>query len=349
MSFLSSYNVNDLIKKKKYDKLKKLISSKKEAIRYKTFLSLSQHVHDPQIEEILIPLLNDSDYLIKTLAIAKFRKFEGEENLANLDKALSLGTQSEKIEILKIVEEHVHYLGDDLTSFIVKALSDRYDSVVIEALKLAAKVKNLIIFETVVEKLKTQKHHIRCEVVKTLGEFGDNKSMNVLIDLLIDKNPQVRSVARETLIQAASAKGSKAKILKIIEESKVNLIIANLSGSVHDKVKALKEIEVSKLDFAIPYIEKLLADKYKHVRLEAVKTLGILNKPETMPLIAKLLRDDFWDVRREAIWALGKFNEKETLEYLETALIDKNKNIRAEAFKVIEAVKVRFARLDKHP
>ena len=342
MSILLSNKINSLVKEKEYSKLEELISSSKGTTRYKIFLSLSAYKDDPQIKKLLTPLLNDSNYRVRTLAMAKFTDFKGKEKLDKLDKVLKLGSRAEKIEILRIVSNHSENLRDDLTAFVITALSDKHDSVVIEALKLASKLKNPIIFETIVAKLKTEKHPIRCEIAKTLGIFGDERSIDILMSLLADKNYQVRLIAEETLTQLRSP-----KILKSIYDSKFDILAAKLSGTMQIKLKTLKEIQKSNLDFTIPLVEKLLFDKYKAVRAEALKTLGILNKPETIPLIAKLLEDRFWDIRKEAVLALGKFAEKKALEYLEIALNDKNTNVRNTAAEKIESVKVRLARLKR--
>ena len=342
MSIFIFGNINSLIKGKKYSKLKKLLSSHNETVRYKTFLSLSHHVDDPEIEKLLTPFIEDSDCRVRTLAMIKFADSRAKENLGNLDNIFSLGTPAEKMEILKIVAENETILHDDLTPFMVTALSDKYDLVVIKALKLAVELKNSIVFEAVIARLHNKKHIIRCEVAKTLGEYGDDQSVDALIGLLIDIDPQVRLTAKEILTQLSSSKNLKSKILESIQNSKFALIAANLSGSMQNKIKALKEIQTHKLDFTAPMVEKLLSDKYKLVRLEAVKTLGILSKPETIPAIVRLLEDQFGDVRVEAVLALGKCAGKKSLEYLDLVQNDKNKNMKM----AVKSIKARFAKLE---
>jgi HEAT repeat protein len=286
--------------------------------------------------------LNDSDYHVRALAMVKISGFTGKENLDDLHKVLKLGSRDEKIEILRTLTADSENLRDDLASFVVMALSDKHDQVVVEALKLASKLENPIVFDAIVAKLKTEKHHVRCEIAKTLGKIGGEKSIEVLLSLLADKNYQVRLTAEKTLTLLHSS-----KTLKSVQELKLTLMTVKLAGTMQGKLKALKEIRTAKLNFTIPLMEKLVSDEFKSVRLEAVKTLSVLNKSEAMSAIAKFLEDKFWDVRKEAVLALGKFAEKKSLEYLELALNDENTNVRVAAAETIELVKMRLARLGR--
>lgn len=148
----------------------------------------------------------------------------------------------------------------------------------------------------------------RNNAAQGLGRLGDERGIALLIPLLHDENPYVRSAA----VSALGETGDKRAL---------NPLIAALqdpdSWVVQLAFNALSQFESYSTDLLVAHLE----DKNRDTRRNAAAALGRLNDQQVITALMKALHDSDVGVRRNAARSLGKLRAVEAVEAL-IALLD---------------------------
>ena len=156
--------------------------------------------------------------------------------------------------------------------------------------------------------------YIREAAAKALGEIGDARAIEPLIDALKDESEYVRSAAAEAL--------DKLGWQPDTEERKAAYWAAKQEW---DKC----------VEIGAPAVEPLIiALKDWRVREAAAEALGKIGAPAVEPLI-DALRDKSEDVRKAAAEALGEIGDVRAVEPLIAALKDKDDDVREAAAEAL--------------
>ncbi|MFX1451304.1 MAG: HEAT repeat domain-containing protein, partial [Promethearchaeota archaeon] len=160
---------------------------------------------------------------------------------------------------------------------------------------------------------------VRKEAIKILGEIGGKRSFPTLVQASKDKDNRIRAEAAFAI--GKNTEGREHHLIELLNDENVDVKIA--------AIISIRNIDgVTK---AIDSLVKLLADPDERVRIELIKTLGILGDKKSAKDIAQFLNDKSEMIRLDTIKTLGKLEYAEVVDSLIELLKDKNSFIRREA------------------
>ena len=161
---------------------------------------------------------------------------------------------------------------------------------------------------------------VRREAVVTLGEMGDERCVEPIVNALRDGDWQVREAA----VEAIAGVGSPAVelLIRYIRDWESRKYVIQAMGKVNDE---------RVLD---PLVSMLHNDEFKD---DATRALVALGKPAVPKLIAALSdKEEF--VRKQAILALGEIKDSEAVDPLIALLHDQDWFTRLTAAAALEKV-----------
>ena len=132
-----------------------------------------------------------------------------------------------------------------------------------------------------------------------LGEVGDPASMQVLMDTLQSRNPQVRLWCAESLLRM----GYSAPADDLIAE--MDRQFESPDGAI--RKKAIDTVSQFNRAGVVPLLTRALKDSNGDVRIAALIGFGNLRNPEYIPLLQPLLNDPIPEIVQQA---------KDYIEYL---------------------------------
>jgi diguanylate cyclase (GGDEF)-like protein len=198
--------------------------------------------------------------------------------------------------------------------------------------------------------------NIRSQAAKALGEIGDKKATEALVEALSDSDASVRVEAVEAIGKIGSEKSAEA-ILKALndEDWEVRGKAAEWLGKIGDEraieplVVALEDKHIEArlkaasalLNFGEKTVEPLieaLNNEDEEVRAEAASLLGELGNKKAIDSLVESLKDESWEVRRKAAQALKKLGEPAVEPLLDT-LEDENETDWSSRVESFERVK----------
>ena len=169
---------------------------------------------------------------------------------------------------------------------------------------------------------------VRESAAKMLGNVGDERAVDPLIEALSDNNADVREAAAEALGQLGDKQAVEPLIKALaLENWKVHW---KARGSV---AKALGRLGDKR---AVDPLIKVLSHGLFFVREAAAKALGRLGDKRAIDPLIKALSDDNSDVRKAAAWALGQLGDKRAVDPLVKVLSDDNSDVRDAAEEALK-------------
>jgi HEAT repeat protein len=141
-----------------------------------------------------------------------------------------------------------------------------------------------------------------------LGEIGDSRATEPLIDALNGKRASLRFNAAKALWKI---KGTLEFLITVLKDES--------PGGRSDAAAALGEIKDRR---AVKPLIMALKDQHSNVREEAAKALGVIEDGRAVEPLITLLRDEQPGVRSEAALGLGKIKDVRALEPLIAILKD---------------------------
>jgi HEAT repeat protein len=312
------------------DKIIQYLYHNKADVRLNAFSILLKKGHklDAAVMDRCKVLIDDPDFNVRIVAILKFAEM-GEEGIYDkLESVLLNGSQSNKIDALRILAHRGKGESEVLSKMLVLALNDKKELVQIEAIRTMGALKDKLSVLHIAQKVHDSKSTLRLECVRALGKIASDDAVDSLIGALLDDNTNVRLAAREALYTMDSEKARKA-----LKDEPLMLLVKLMNESVAKRLEIVQYVGKHKRSDALPLLHTACNDEYKNIRLEAVKSLGQLRNHSSFNFIIKMLDDPYFDVRQEAVRTLEKFPDQIALKAIEKAFNDKNKHVRDEAKK----------------
>ncbi|NQE06259.1 HEAT repeat-containing taxis proteinF [ANME-1 cluster archaeon GoMg1] len=206
---------------------------------------------------------------------------------------------------------------------------------IVKMVYAASEIKNLPdsdkqrYLNIIASKLKDTSAVIRMNAAKALGDIGDAKTVEPLIEALKDENINVRANAAGALGSTEDTKAIEPlkEALKD-EDEDVRRNAAWSLGSIGD----IKAVE--------PLIETLM-DEAKFVRANAAGALGSIGDAKAIEPLIERLKDEIPAVRGAAASALGEIGDAKAVESLKNVLNDESKFVRSIAKRALEEIKAK--------
>ena len=330
-------DMNKLKKNNKISELVKYLDSNNPAIRYSAFAALANH---PKItEEVKSRLRNmmytDPDPWVKTIATLRFAKLGDPTISENLIQIINEGTLSNKLELLRLITDNGQTSDVTVFQVIMTGLADKKVLVRLQAISAANSTKNKQLIPSLSEMLNEKHYKVRLLAAKALYNIGRDEIVDNLISLLADKNTLVHSAARTYLSAINSGYTHRS-------------INDDLSAELHESMddneppreRTAHGIRQDQIQEGLAILHNLCTDKFRGVRIEALKSIAIFKHQSSVDVVEKLLYDKFPEVRIEALTTLERIGGKRALEAIEKLEGDKKKIVR-------EAIDRALARMRK--
>lgn len=318
-------DINKLGKNNRISELVKCLDHSKATVRYSAFAALAGRAD--LTEEIKTRLKNmmyyDPDPWVKTIATLRFAKLGDPKISENLLQIIKDGSQSSKLELLRLITDNG--ISSDVTvlQVIMTGLTDSKILVRLQAITAANAVKSKHLIPYLGEMLHEKHYKVRLLAAKALYNIGKDESVDYLIGLLADKNVEVHSAARTYLASINSDHANKV----LTDDS-----FMQLAGAMNDKEpireKTAQRIGQDRIREGLSLLHIACRDKYRGVRIEALKSIAIFKHPSSIDIVEKLLYDKFPEVRIEALNTLEKIGGKRAMEAVEKISGDRKKAVR---------------------
>ena len=165
--------------------------------------------------------------------------------------------------------------------------------------------------------------NVRINAVGSIGELGGAEVQTDLVELLDDKERDVRLAALRALASERFA-GALPEIGRLLIEED------DLRSAAVDVLGNLGSAE------AVPLLQQVAGDEDDDVRTRVAFALGKLRDPRGVPVLTRLLGDPKWEVRANAAQALGMIGDDSARAPLEQARKDNNEHVRGAAESALQ-------------
>jgi HEAT repeat protein len=191
--------------------------------------------------------------------------------------------------------------------------------------------------EGLIKALKVGDWTVRDNAAKALGEIGDARAVQPLMetlnsweDLKFVPFSNIGSLAVEASAAEALGKIGKPAVEPLIEVLKV--------AKKHIRKGAALALGKIGDERAVEPLIEALRDEELGVRMDAAEALGKIGEP-AVELLIQALKDEDSDVRYNAAVALGKIGDERAVEPLTQALKDKDGFVRWGVKKALKKLK----------
>jgi HEAT repeat protein len=168
------------------------------------------------------------------------------------------------------------------------------------------------------------RRNVQVSVAYALGEIGDAKAVEPLIQKLGDPLQDIQKAAEEAL-----AKIGKPAVDPLIKTLK--------DANMLRRAGAARAIGHIRDERAVQPLIQALRDKNLGVQWNATEALGKMGVSAVEPLI-QALRDENYDVRAGAAWALGEIRDRRAVEPLLRALEDEDRRVQRKAGEALKKI-----------
>lgn len=157
---------------------------------------------------------------------------------------------------------------------------------------------------------------VRCAAAIALGHIGDLRAVRPLAETLDDYKMEVDRPAKDALIEIG-APSVVDEVMAVIND------LMNLKNDAY-AFEVLSSLGKTAVEPLIPYLEH----EVKNVRYAAVISLGNIGDPRAVEPLIKVLRDSVEHIRSRAARALGQIGDTRAVEALTLALEDSWSDMR---------------------
>ncbi len=219
-----------------------------------------------------------------------------------------------------------------------------------------AKIKFEGAFDDVVRALQSHDEEVREEAARALGDLGDRRAVNPLIELLGDDNRYVRREAAKSLGKIGDEHAIPALINALKDEDRYgregaaeglggmgekafsSLIRAIKDEDWHVRMGAAIAFRIIGDKNALKVLIPAMKDENRFVRREVIKSLGRIGDHSVIDTLIAALKDPDRSVRLRAVSALSKCNDKRVIEPLIEALNDEDSGVRLRVIRALEEI-----------
>lgn len=312
-------------KEKDIAELVKHLDHKNAGERYSAFVALARK--DDLANDInnkLKKMVNDPDPWVKTIASLHFAKKGNLSAIsANLMEIVKKGSQSDKVELLQIIAGRGATSDDTVLQVLVAAMFDKKETIKIQAINAVAATKSTHMAPYLGQFLHEKHHKVRLHAAYALHSIGGEESTDYLIGFLIDKNKEVQAAARSYLETVSFEHAKKA-----LHDADFMLLARAMNETEPIREKTAQKIGHERIREGLSLLHLACRDKFKRVRIEALKSIALFKNAASVDVVEKLLDDKYYDVRIEAIHTLEKIGGKRAVKAIKHALDDNHKEVR---------------------
>lgn len=206
----------------------------------------------------------------------------------------------------------------------LEAVKDSNPYVQIYAARELGKSKTPAANDALCKVLQVEDMEVRIEVVKALGQIGDEKAIGPLMDVL---DGQVNMKLESAVGTALGTFGEPA--VKVLLE-KIDSFDENRRRMIGLAIRELDALETR------PLLLECLKSEHWQVRGAAIGALARLKTPESLRIVTDAIEDPQWSVRSGAVNLLGKLADDKSAGAIRAILLkmaenDPNANVRDNA------------------
>lgn len=324
---LFSPDIKKLDKENNISELTKCLDYKKASVRFRAFSALSGRDNLPADSvNKLKSLAHDTDNMVKTVATLKFAG-TGDKSLAeSVMEIIRKGSVQERLDLLHVIEGIGKTSDETIIEAVMSGLIDRNETVRIQAARAAGTSGSTHLVPNLGEKLHAKHHKERLAAAKALFDIGGDESIDYLIGLLADNHPEVCTAARMYL-----EKADNEYVRKALNDASFMQLIKDMNAKEPVREKTALLIGAERIREGLPLLHRACRDKYKGVRIQALKSMALFREPGSIDIADKCLHDKFRDVRLEALNVLEKIGGTKAMKAAESALDDKSIEVRKRA------------------
>lgn len=320
------------------DKLFRLLKHRNYQVRIDSMMALFKlYEKNPESAEEMRFLLKDKNARVRNRAAMMFARFGDINVVDNLFEIITTGSLAEQIEVLRILPHYYRWDNDKITQILALALKDKKVPVQGEAIKTIGEMGIETMAFYLLEFVNHPSIRIRLDTVTALGLTGNPLGTDELIGALTDSNPEVRKAA-----EASLRKLGTDKALNALKDAPFMLMVKAMNEGVAKRQDTVINIGKQKRYLGLPLLHKACHDDYKNIRMEAIRSIGLLHDPSSLNVLIEMLNDKYFDIRIEAIKNIMKFRSPVALNALKMAMDDPNTNVKIEAKRGFAKLKSRL-------
>jgi HEAT repeat protein len=326
-------NIKKLDKKNDIPGLVKCLGHRWAWVRYRAFAALSPRSLSGEAADRLRKMVHDPDPWVKTLAVLKFAERGDPSIVEYMKEIMQDGSRDARIGLLRVIGQRGATDDIPIIQVIMDGLADRRALVKSHAISAAAATRHRRLMPYVGDLLHEKLHDLRIQAAQALFEIGGSASADYLIGLLADRELKVRDAARALLETIDSD-----IVRKALHDTRFIELIRGMNGTEPVRRETARRIGTETIREGLALLMRACRDKYKGVRIEALKSMTVFRDPVSIDEAARLLKDRFFDVRLEAVRTLGVFADERAREALEPALNDRVRKVREEAKRAYDGI-----------
>lgn len=320
-------DIDRLLREKKFAELLRCLEHRKAPVRYSAFVALAgAKGAGDGVTARLREMVDDPDPWVKTIATLHFAGRGDRSIFSSIREIMSDGSRDARIALLRTLAGRGADDDETIMEIIMDGLADRKELVRRAAMAAAGSSRNRRLVPYVAELLHEKQHQTRISAARALYDIGGEESIDHLIGLLADRNPEVVAAVR-SILEAVDSPGARMAL----HDARFAQMVAGMNGTEPQRRATAVRIGNDASRECLPLLHRACRDRYKGVRIEALKSIALFRDPSSVDCAARLLGDKFYDVRLEAVRTLGQIPGQKSLKALEVALGDKNARVRAEA------------------
>ena len=316
------------------------LDNSSDNVRYRAFSALASGPRlDYRTTVRLKKMLHDPDPKVRTVAALKFSDLRSRITGDYLKEIISRGSQIEKIELLRIISGCSRLSDEAVMEVIVLALADHRDLVRLEAAKTAGTTQNPHLVPPLAERLSDEDPYVRIQAAKSLSKIAGRETVAHLVGLLEDPNGVVREEVYRILSSVDSDVARRA-----VHDYLLRKMAQGMEGTAPARARTAVDIRTRRLRECLPLLHAACSDRFKGVRIEALKGIAVFGDPSSVEFVVVMLKDKFFDVRIEAVRTLGNIKSESSLQAIEAACEDKNIDVREEALVIVAQLRAAVRR-----
>lgn len=325
-------DIQKLLQEKNFEKLLAYLDHKNPGVRYSAFAALSERAdEDAAIAERLRKMMTDRDPWVRTVAKLKFAGPGDPSVSGSMAEIMKDGSQDDKLELLRVVSGLGLSSDGAVLQVILKGLTDKKETVRMQAIRAAGKVKSAHLVQNLGNLLHEKHHKIRLRTAESLFNIGGEEATDYLIGLLGDKDPEVQAAAKAYLADSSFEYARRA-----IHDAGFMQLVRGMHDREPVRKMTAQKIGNERLREGLALLHKACRDKYREVRIEALKSMAVFRHPGSVDAAARLMEDKYHDVRLEAISTLERIGGPAAAGAVEKGLIDSSGEVRRAAENALE-------------
>lgn len=324
-------DIKRLEKENNIEELSKYLESKKPSIRYRAFVAMSGMDNlRPENLKKLRGMSHDPDPWVKTIAALKYADSGDKSVSASLLDIIKDGSPEERMDLLQVISGRGASEDGTILQVIMTGLKDKKETVRIQAIKAAGLSGSGHLVPYLGELLHAKHHKERLLAAQALFDIGGDESIDYLIGLMADIHPEVHAAARKYLERVKNDYVKKA-----LEDTFLTQLVNKMNGKEPQREKTARAIGTDRIREGLPLLHRACRDKYKGVRMQALKSIAFFKNEPSVDVVEKCLCDRFHDIRLEALNTLEKIGGPRAMKAVEIALEDRNREVRSRAEQIL--------------